>query len=186
MNCRNVRKLLPLAAGGDLAGSRAAEVAAHLEGCPACRAELEVYRSSLKRIREFDSGAAAGASWDEADWTKTVREAVRRGQAAGAVRSKLVLRPAVLALAGLALVAVAAFVLVLSRPSPQPRQVLQAGAVESPRKTPAPIDRALTGAAPAAAPLSQDVISATFVSQETGLRVIWFFDRKFDWKGEGK
>jgi hypothetical protein len=39
------------------------------------------------------------------------------------------------------------------------------------------------GAAPAAGP---DVISVTMVSQETGLQVVWFFNKNFDWKGDQK
>ncbi|MCJ7587760.1 MAG: hypothetical protein MUQ00_07665, partial [Candidatus Aminicenantes bacterium] len=53
------------------------------------------------------------------------------------------------------------------------------------KPSPAPIDRALTGAA-APAPSAQDVVSATFVSQETGLQIVWFFDKNFNWKGEEK
>jgi hypothetical protein len=33
---------------------------------------------------------------------------------------------------------------------------------------------------------SQDVVSVTLVSQDTGLKVVWFLDKNFDWKGEGK
>ena len=41
---------------------------------------------------------------------------------------------------------------------------------------------------PAAAPKegSQDVVSVTLVSQDTGLKVVWFLDKNFEWKGEGK
>jgi len=33
---------------------------------------------------------------------------------------------------------------------------------------------------------SQDVVSVTLVSQDTGLKVVWFLDKNFEWKGEGK
>jgi len=33
---------------------------------------------------------------------------------------------------------------------------------------------------------SQDVVSVTLVSQDTGLKVVWFLNRNFEWKGEGK
>lgn len=62
--------------------------------------------------------------------------------------------------------------------------ILAAGRI---KPSPAPIDRALTGAgAPTPPAPVQDIVSATFVSHETGLKVVWFFDRKFDWKGEKK
>jgi hypothetical protein len=33
---------------------------------------------------------------------------------------------------------------------------------------------------------SQDVVSVTLVSQDSGLKVVWFLNRNFEWKGEGK
>jgi hypothetical protein len=44
---------------------------------------------------------------------------------------------------------------------------------------------AITQARPATGP-SQDVVSVTLVSQETGLQVVWFFDKNFEWKGDKK
>jgi len=41
MNCQDVQPLLPLAVYGDLAEPEAAAVSAHLDSCPACRAEAE-------------------------------------------------------------------------------------------------------------------------------------------------
>jgi hypothetical protein len=32
----------------------------------------------------------------------------------------------------------------------------------------------------------QDVVSVTLISKDTGLKVIWFFDKNFEWKGEEK
>jgi len=226
MTCRSVRKLLPLAAGGDLSEGQAGKVAAHLETCAACRAEIDAYRFALDRARELDR--TADRSWNEAAWARAVRRAVDQGGRPAATRPKFVLRPAVIAVAGAVLIAVAALLLVLTRHPLQPREVLKArtgGAkadvpaaaehkpepspgtadqkivkrdlkkkTESPllaagriKPSPAPIDRALTGAAAPVAPSpTQDIVSATFVSQETGLKVVWFFDRNFNWKGEGK
>jgi hypothetical protein len=36
----------------------------------------------------------------------------------------------------------------------------------------------------ASAASRQDKVSITMVSPETGLQVVWFLDRNFDWKGE--
>jgi hypothetical protein len=227
MTCRKARKLLPLAAGGDLTEAKSRKVALHLKSCPACRAELEAYRSALKRIRGFDSENTAGPSWDEAAWAKAVRKAVKQEGAPAALRPKLAMRPAVVAVVGMALIVAAALLVVNIRHVLRPRDVLEARTEEAQHDIPAtvepkpepspvpehqttvhppkkieaerpllaagktkparaPVERALTGASPAAAPLAQDVISATFVSQETGLKIVWFFDRNFDWKGEEK
>jgi hypothetical protein len=225
MNCRSVRKLLPLVAGGDLPGGRAGRIAAHLEACAACRAELEAYRSAIESARGLDR--ASGTDWREADWSRAVRRAIGQGGGRTAARPTLVFRPALIAVAGVILLAAAALVLVLTRQPLRPREVLRAeapreapAAVENkpapapapaPRRPPAvergsaakpdmtilaargdepsrsPVERALTDAPPSppAAPV-QDVVSAVFVSQETGLKIVWFFDRNFDWKGEGR
>jgi hypothetical protein len=226
MTCRSVRKLLPLAAGGDLFEGKAGRVAAHIKTCAACRAELDAYRSALDRARELDG--AAGHSWNDAAWAKAVRRAAAQGGRPAAGRPKFVLRPAVIAVAGAVLIAVAALLLVLTRNPIRPRQVLEARTEgvktdvpaaakhkpepapgtadqknvkrdlkkepEAPllaagriKPSPAPIDRALTGAeAPAPPSPAQDIVSATFVSRETGLQIVWFFDRNFNWKGEEK
>jgi len=226
MTCRSARKLIPLAAGGDLSEGKAGKVAAHLKACAACRAEIDAYRFALDRARELDR--TADRSWNEAAWARAVRRAVAQGSEPAAARPKPALRPAVIAVAGVVLIAVAALLLVLTRNSLRPREVLEAGAEgaktdvpaaiehkpelspatadqeivkrdlkkkpEAPllaagriKPSPAPIDRALTGAAAPAPPsAAQDIISATFVSQETGLKIVWFFDRSFNWKGEEK
>ena len=226
MTCRSVRRLLPLAAGGDLSEGKAGRVATHIKTCAACRAELDAYRSTLDRARKLDG--AAGHSWNEAAWAKAVRRAAAQGGRPAAARPKFVLRPAVIAVAGVVLIAAVALLLVLTRHPLRPREVLEArkegvpleipapleqkptptpvptkqtivnrDSIKKPetpllaagriKPSPAPIDRALTGAeAPAPPSPAQDIVSATCVSRETGLKIVWFFDRNFDWKGEVK
>jgi hypothetical protein len=46
--CGSNRMLLPLAASGDLSSADARGVSAHLQACPACRAELEVWRQQQR------------------------------------------------------------------------------------------------------------------------------------------
>ncbi len=44
-----------------------------------------------------------------------------------------------------------------------------------------------SGTPPAGSPEKpgrQDVVSVTLVSQESGLQVVWFFDKNFEWKGD--
>jgi hypothetical protein len=61
------------------------------------------------------------------------------------------------------------------------RPVLVARAPTAERPAPRP-----TEPAAAAKEGSQDVVSVTLVSQDTGLKVVWFLDKNFEWKGEGK
>ena len=67
MTCRKVRKVLPLMAGGDLAGRKAVKVEAHLAVCASCRRELEEYWGALGRVRAAARAEGAG-EWSEAEW----------------------------------------------------------------------------------------------------------------------
>jgi len=51
MNCRATRRRLPAYLGGELAPARVAGVRAHLERCPACRAEHHRFEQALGALR---------------------------------------------------------------------------------------------------------------------------------------
>jgi hypothetical protein len=53
MNCTKIEKLLPLYAGGDLAGRQSTEVRAHLSSCEGCRSLAEEFAASQERVRNF-------------------------------------------------------------------------------------------------------------------------------------
>jgi hypothetical protein len=58
--------------------------------------------------------------------------------------------------------------------------VLFRGSVPGPARTASPaVPPALADAGRA-----QDVVSLTMVSPETGLQIVWFLDKNFDYKGE--
>lgn len=158
MTCRKVRKVLPLMAGGDLAGRKAVKVEAHLAVCASCRRELEEYWGALGRVRAAARAEGAG-EWSEAEWLALMARVAggrpgRKSPAPG-------LRPRWALASGLAAVAVLAFLVV---------RITNTGFKPE-------------GAPPAAGP---DVVSVTMVSQETGLKVVWFFNKNFDWKGDQK
>ncbi len=68
-------------------------------------------------------------------------------------------------------------------PAQAPYKIFDAEAIA--RKAPS-ASGAPTVTAPPGPALSQDVVSVTLVSQETGLQVVWFFNRNFEWKGDKK
>jgi hypothetical protein len=55
-----------------------------------------------------------------------------------------------------------------------------------PGPVPSPIETASQPVEAAAGPPDQDVVSMTMVSPETGLQIVWFFDKKFDYEGVRK
>ncbi len=160
MNCAKVRKFLPLHAGGDAPPRRAARLQAHLDGCADCRRELESLRAALARVRTAAEEEAV-PGWTEAEWKTLMARA-----AAGRIerrRPTLLPRPRwalAVGTAGIALLAVGLLVTGVFRTVPEPARKL------------------------AAAGAAQDVLSVTLVSPDSGLQVVWVFNKNFDLKGE--
>jgi anti-sigma factor RsiW len=154
MTCRGVRRRLPLYAGGDLSPRRAAKMASHIESCPVCRREL----NALLRARRSGLAyqRATRISWDEIAWDRAVQTAVAGGISRPRRFFLHPLRPA----PGLVLTALAALalVVVLFRSGTGPAD---SGRVAAAEKAP-------------------DMLAVTFVSGDSGLKVKWFFNRKFD------
>lgn len=170
MTCRKVRKLVPLAAGGDLRPRQAAAFQAHVDACPGCRAEIERFRADLAAITaEARAGDVPG--WSETEWgalmgrvrSEASLERSRAGSRAGLAR-----RPRWAAASALGAVAGLAVLFILFKAGPGPG-----------RKA------ATTGAGPVVSEARpQEVLTMTMVSPDTGLQIVWFFDRNFDYKGE--
>jgi anti-sigma factor RsiW len=161
MSCRNVRRLLPLFVGRDLREGKNGEVESHLESCETCRAEYEAYRRSYATTKEWL--AEDKLAWDEADWKRTLHRAVNLN---GMKAVPFILWPfrRVWAFALMAAVA-AGLSWVLIRPA----AVRHFGRSET-----------MTLASSGTRLTEQDVVSMTMVSQETGLKIVWFFDKNFD------
>jgi predicted anti-sigma-YlaC factor YlaD len=166
MTCRKVRSLIPLAAGDDLRPRRVRAVRAHIEACPACRAEFEDFQLALARIKTA-AKAEGMPDWSEGEWQALMARGPALAQ--GSAEEKKDLRAPLMWPRWAAASAVGAFIglVVLS--------VLFKAPVHDLKRT------ATRQVAQAAGP---DVVSLTMVSQETGLQVVWFLDKKFDWKGD--
>ena len=169
MTCRKVRKLMPLFAGDDLGPRRTQAVRAHVHACPACRRELEELQEALFRFKAAAMDESV-PDWSEGEWKALMVRAAggtpRGGEKKGA-RDGRVLLPRWAAASALGAVIGLVILSVLFRgPGPGP--------AERP-------DRPLTLAD---AGQAQDVVSMTLVSQETGLQIVWFLDKNFDYKGE--
>lgn len=170
MTCRRVRKLMPLAAGGDLRPRPMAAFRAHVDACPSCREEFEAFRADLAAIK-MEARARDAGDWREAEWTALmarVRADSSLDRSGDADHPGSVLRPRWAAASALGTLAAAAILLMLFLAGPGPgRKTANAGG--------GPI---VSEAKP------QDVLTMTMVFPETGLQVVWFFDKDFDYKGE--
>jgi len=170
MTCQKARKLMPLAAGGDLGPRRARAFQAHIEGCPGCRKELEALRAALG---EFRTAAKAEGipDWTEGEWKALMVRATAGDQAVGEVKPSAG-RPA----AWPRWAAASALGILMGL-------VIMSVLFKTPGLGPERTTANASGGGETAGPKEQDVVSVTMVSQETGLQVVWFFDKKFDYEG---
>jgi hypothetical protein len=169
MTCRKLRKLMPLFAGDDLGPRRTQAVRAHVDACPACRRELEELRAALARFKTAAMDESV-PDWSEGEWKALMVRAAGvtlRGGEKGRAWDGRVLLPRWAAASALgALIGLAVLSALFRRPGPGPAE----------RPDP-PLALADAGRV-------QDVVSMTMVSQETGLQIVWFLDKNFDYKGE--
>jgi anti-sigma factor RsiW len=161
---------MPLAAGGDLRPREAAAFLAHVDACPACREELEAFRAAMAGIKAAAKAESVG-EWSEGEWSALMArvraEAGRDGaSSATALRPAFGARWAAAAAAG-AFLGLIVLGLLFRGPSPRPGR--------------GPEEAAMVVAA---APGPQERVAITMVSTETGLQVVWFLDKNFNYEGE--
>lgn len=169
MTCRKIRLLMPLFAGDDLGPRRTQAVRAHVDACPACRRELEELRAALVRFKAAATDESVPA-WSEGEWralmVRATGGAPRGGEKRRAWDGRVILpRWAGASVLG-ALIGLAVLSVLFRGPGPGP--------AERPEPLLADAGRA------------QDVVSMTMVSQETGLQIVWFLDKNFDYEGVNK
>jgi hypothetical protein len=223
MNCRRIRRSIPLLAGNDLSEQKARRLRAHLERCELCRNEFRRFTAALNKVKEL-ADRETQPEWTNTEWralmARTISARVEKRPFVSPVFWNRFLVPLVRGL----VVAVPAVVIGLvlwntvlkpksspvgpapayvRKPEPAPpilpptlqnkndekeptvrsqeKSIIVARAPKAERPAPHPHEPAA-----AAKEGSQDVVSVTLVSQDTGLKVVWFLDKNFEWKGEGK
>lgn len=158
MKCQKIGRLLPLLAGSELPESQIPLVRAHMEECSRCRQEYEKYAFLVAQTREWLEEDKIG--WEEQKWQQTVRFVVDQGSKK---RTFLVPWPfprawAYALMAGVMLLLITLVV--------RPPFVKQIGL------TPNVMGVAGTE--------KQEVVSMTMVSKETGLKIVWIFNKNFN------
>jgi hypothetical protein len=206
MNCSRARRGILLYAGADLPSKKARRLERHLRECSGCRSEnkeLKAALAGLRALAERDS-----LDWPEAEWKVLMAQVTaakaepRPVSAHGAIPRKAWAYGLALAivLAGAVIIwrsflSPPASPILAERLNPttaQPCRSFQTQGtlpVSHPRDVPFQVrrekeepDRATLAARQAAGKPAQDLLSLTLVSQETGLKVYWTFNRNFKWE----
>jgi len=207
MNCSGARKWIPLYAGADLSVRKNRRLEKHLEKCASCGREIEELRAALDGVRAVASRESI--DWPEAEWrglmarVKSKRPEARPVSPFGAIPRKawayglaivLVVGIAALILRSIFRPAAAPLLSEIMTATPaQPSRALKidnAPSMNNPRDVPFRVQRyqaerldlATLAAGPAPEKATQNLMSLTLVSQETGLKVHWTFNRNFEWK----
>ncbi len=210
MNCRRAGKGIPLYAGGELLERHARRLERHLEGCPDCRAKADDFRVGLAAIRSV--ARRDELDWTEAEWRRLMTRIKTLPPPRRAVPVGAQLKPA-WAVGILAVFLLALSVIFLRprvfRPAPiQPMEILTSTEAQPGRslefaegqfphspedipfavqkEKPRPAEQKMIMASSSGGKNTQETLSMTLVSQETGLKVHWTFNRKFEWKEEAK
>lgn len=158
MKCQKIQRLLPLLAGSELPGSQILTVKVHLEECSQCQKEFEKYSLLVNQTRKWLAEDKIG--WEDREWRETVQSAVNQDSKK---RTALVPWPFPKAWA---YTLMAGGILLLTILVVRPPFVRQIGL------TPKYED--------VAGMEKQEVVTMTMVSKETGLKIVWFFNKNFN------
>ena len=168
MTCKGAKKYLPLLAGRELSPKKAARVQEHLQGCPACRKEAEEIAAALDAAKGLARNEAL-RDWTDAEWRHMLRNVTAATIEKSRRPVRLVHKPAFALVLSLLVFAAGMFLL---------NKKLN---ITSERLTPLPGQSRMT-AERREGSSGQDVLSLTIVSRETGLKIVWFFNKNFEWK----
>jgi anti-sigma factor RsiW len=157
MKCKRIRKYLPLYIGADLSPKKAEEVKLHLDTCGECQKEYEVYVRSVKTAKEWLNESKV--AWGEGEWRRTVQNTIaEKSKSFPGFAPWPFKKGWALAVMVAVMVVVVFFV---TRPLYLGVEDLPGQAVLSTRQ-------------------AQNVVSMTMVSKDTGLKVVWILNKKFN------
>ena len=172
MNCKKARSLLPLLAGGELSPRKMKALKKHLQSCPGCQQELQSYDLSLKRVKEWLKKDQV--LWNEADWIKAIEKAKEQPEKLKTFPFRPFVPWPFKVVWAYALMAAVTFVLTVLVAKPWlVKKNLELAANQNLYRS-EKVDKSAWSAS------TQDVISMRMVSKETGLKIIWVFNKNFD------
>jgi len=162
VKCKKVCRLLPLLAGSDLPPRENEEIKAHLQICAQCQREYESYLLSYRKTKEWLERSQE--DWPEEEWQGLIQKAIQGEELVPSLRPRWRLKRAW----AYALITGAAVILSLF--------IMRFSIFRDKTGWGAKEDADLA--------IQQESISMTMVSHETGLKIVWFFNKNFEIKEE--
>jgi adenosyl cobinamide kinase/adenosyl cobinamide phosphate guanylyltransferase len=153
--------------GSEISQSKISAIKAHLQLCPQCRHEYDSFIISLEKTKEWL--AKERIAWEEKEWHKAVQKATEQRESRV---SSLVPWPFKKAWA---YAMMAAFIFVLCLFVVRPSFIKQKKEPESRM-----IAELRQEAERMKQESQQEIITMTLVSHETGLKIVWFFNKNFE------
>jgi hypothetical protein len=166
MKCQKIKRMLPLLAGDELPESQIAKVKGHLRGCLRCQEEYEKYVFLVHQTRKWLGEDRVG--WDEQEWRRTVQTVLEQE-----AEKKNALAPWPFSRAW-AYTLMAGVLLLLTTLVFRPPLVKHFGL------TPESMDAARMEEKLGDGRGEQEIVSMTMVSEETGLKIVWFLNKNFN------
>ncbi len=210
MNCKKAKKKIPLLLGKELSGKKEERLKSHIGRCSSCQKEfreLELAMAKLKTLVQEEKAM----DWDQAEWQTLIRQIISQKIERKAFPLRFL--PKLAAAYGFAFIILSVLFVFLFRTiiikqksiAPWPEEILvqnreplltipgeekeESTELQVMAKAQKPLISPTHKVQAASQPKkaeSQESLSVTFVSQETGLRVVWVFNKNFEWKENEK
>ncbi len=210
MNCRRIRKSMPLYVGGEISDGRARQSERHLEACSDCREMAREFQSALAGLRS--AARLDERDWPEAEWKTLMARIVKQPPPRRIIHLGMIPKT-VWAYGAAALLILGLSAIIVRNRLFTAAPVVQTETIASTEIQPGlslefaddqfsrlrqdipfriraeklrDLESETVIAGPAGGRGLQDMVSMTLVSRETGLKVHWTFNRNFEWKEEEK
>jgi len=210
MKCKKSRELLPLILGNELPERKIEKVRRHIENCENCKREFLEYKSVLKKIK--DIGRDEKVDWEEKEWKILIDKITSQNIERKSSILIPLEKPAFLAWTLVLLVSFALIfvgrnfinkreigierknvvvsklekeeirsskkeeIAILEEKNPF-KPVVKAKQRKIIAKTKGQPEKMEKKMEP-----EQKIISMTIVSRDTGLKIVWFFNKNFEWE----
>jgi hypothetical protein len=168
VNCKKLRRLLPLMVGYDIPSSKISAMKRHIERCQACQREYYSYLKSTKKIGELL--LQDRIDWEDKEWQRIVQKAVKEEKQTTTSLAPWPFHKAWAYALIAILVTALSFFFILNSSFLKEKLSAEYQTIPETQKKIFKIHPETH---------EQDVISMTIISKESGLKIVWFLNKHY-------